>query len=434
MYINSEDKLMKENREALESYIQKIIYKSLTFDKTKSEEFIDRVHEIHNLSIGRISDYISGRAALQSATEFELFCLLQGLIHLNLAPAKQLSYYFTLEEIKDFEHYRLEDSKDIFPIIIKAVEISDGQWIGATSVKELMQLRAHSLINYNVNAQRTMQRVIKGDKELYRITLNKHAVNSIRRSFESGEFIPNTITLNIPEDPENEFYYNEKNSELVIKNINHFDISDGYHRYVAACQAYDQNDKFNYPLEIRIVSFDNDKVKKFIFQEDQKTKMSVINRNSLDTSRISNAVTEKLNNSMMSNLKGLILRDSPNYNYITVSYLIDFYFSKNFNRVNSTEKNRYTMELSSKLMKDFNAVLDSEPSLLNQGTWGNIAVMLQGFQLYDKEPSSDDNQRNMVQSILVALKKAKALNLKPDSQNRMKRKTANEIRKLFIDS
>lgn len=125
---------------------------------------------------------------------------------------------------------------------------------------------------------------------------------------------------------------------------------------------------------------------------------------------------------MMSNLKGLILRDSPNYNYITVSYLIDFYFSKNFNRVNSTEKNRYTMELSSKLMKDFNAVLDSEPSLLNQGTWGNIAVMLQGFQLYDKEPSSDDNQRNMVQSILVALKKAKALNLKPDSQNRMKRK------------
>lgn len=73
MYINSEDKLMKENREALESYIQKIIYKSLTFDKTKSEEFIDRVHEIHNLSIGRISDYISGRAALQSATEFELF-------------------------------------------------------------------------------------------------------------------------------------------------------------------------------------------------------------------------------------------------------------------------------------------------------------------------------------------------------------------------
>lgn len=56
-------------------------------------------------------------------------------------------------------------------------------------------------------------------------------------------------------------------------------------------------------------------------------------------------------------------------------------------------------------MKDFNAVLDSEPSLLNQGTWGNIAVMLQGFQLYDKEPSSDDNQRNMVQSILVALKK-----------------------------
>lgn len=126
------------------------------------------------------------------------------------------------------------------------------------------------MINYNVNAQRTMQRVIKGDKELYRITLNKHAVNSIRRSFESGEFIPNTITLNIPEDPENEFYYNEKNSELVIKNINHFDISDGYHRYVAACQAYDQNDKFNYPLEIRIVSFDNDKVKKFIFQEDQK--------------------------------------------------------------------------------------------------------------------------------------------------------------------
>lgn len=32
------------------------------------------------------------------------------------------------------------------------------------------------MINYNANAQRTMQRIIRGDKEIYKISLNKDAV------------------------------------------------------------------------------------------------------------------------------------------------------------------------------------------------------------------------------------------------------------------
>lgn len=264
---------MNKERETLEKYLTKRFEQDIIFDKKNYDEFIDYVHDKHNLDFAFISDAVNGRISLSACTDFELFALLQGLIYMNLAPESQIAYYFTEMEIETYSAYKIEvEDKSIFPVRIKAVEVTYNQWIGSMTIKELMQLRNKQLLNYNINAQRSMTRAIRGDREYYKITLNKKAVSNIRLLFESGEFISNTITLNIPNSPDSEYYYDQKASELVIENVDHFDISDGYHRFIAACQAYDNNPDFDYPMEVRVVSFENDKIKKFIFRKTRRRK------------------------------------------------------------------------------------------------------------------------------------------------------------------
>lgn len=130
---------------------------------------------------------------------------------------------------------------------------------------------------------------------------------------------------------------------------------------------------------------------------------------------------------MVSDLNGWIRRDSSNYNYAQVSYLIDFYFTKELKKLNESEKRKTSMEMGSRLLNDFNAFLDTYPEYLEKGTWKNIAVILAGFKLLDENP------REMITKIKLALEKAEGINIVPSNNGTMKIKTANDINKLYRD-
>ena len=65
---------------------------------------------------------------------------------------------------------------------------------------------------------------------------------------KEDSFVPNTITLNIPMETEFDFHYDEDSCSLITKSVEHLDITDGYHRYIAACQAKDKNQNFDYAV------------------------------------------------------------------------------------------------------------------------------------------------------------------------------------------
>ena len=354
---------MLKDKKVLEQYLEMQCDKIIT-DNDKCKLIYSYANETYDIPKGIVSDLVSRRMAMSEASEFVLFILLDSM-HNVLTNHKilQINEFYTEQESQYYKKtkYKVENIK--FPLVFKMIQIEDDQWTGKIDVKTLMQLRQAQMINYNTNAQRTMQKIVKGDKESYKITLNQKAIGEIASAYQSKSFIPNAITLNIPAEIDSDFYYDEDNYSLVIKSLDHFDVTDGYHRYIAACQVSDLNQDFNYNMELRIVNFTEDKAKQMIFQEDQKTKMRKIDSNSMNMNKTSNIVVERLNENIRSNLKGLISRNEGVIPFGEFSELVDYFYFKGLPK----EKERSTaIRAVVELTNDFNMLTEYNTEYLEK--------------------------------------------------------------------
>lgn len=223
---------------------------------------------------GMVSDVVTFRVDMQDTLEVLLYAIAFSLNNNNIFETKiNLERYFPKKEIAEFSKYKYQVSTIKFPFTFASpmIEIKpDEQYIGRTTVKELMQLRDAQIINYNANTQRTMTLKKGKDFEYYKITLNHKAVDQIVELLKKGDFVPNTLTFNL--SPETDFTY--KNGKLTINEKTAFDILDGYHRYIAMSNLYNIDKDFDYPMEIRIMFLSEENAKQFIYQEDQRTPLA----------------------------------------------------------------------------------------------------------------------------------------------------------------
>lgn len=299
-------------------------------------------------------DLITLKVEAVDETDFVLFCLLSVL-----CPNK-INTSFTTKEINAFSNSKYKIEKIKFPLKLKMIQVSDDQWIGSISVKQLMKLRDAQLINYNENAQRRLKRIVSGEEEWYTIDLNRDAVDKITESYRNETYIANTITLNIPEDAE--FHYDGEN--LIINEVNAFDILDGYHRYIAMSNIYNTNRKFDYTMEIRVVCFSEDKARQFIWQEDQKTKMKKIDSEALNQNNPATQVTTMLASKGIMN--GIISRNKGTIDYTSISQLIGLLF---FNTKKKVER-KQIIEIRELLYKKFDQLSMERPDIFDK-KWDN---------------------------------------------------------------
>ena len=321
---------MKKNKNDLSKYLEKE-FLNILFKTKVLQDIYDTANQLYDIPRSISSDFVTLRCSLNEASEFILFCLTDSYEKVKNNGKSYnsiLNQYYTTNEIKFYSNSKFEQNKIKFPLKFNMVQINNNQWIGTINIKTMMQLRDAQLINYNINAQRTMQRIVKGNDEVYKITINHKAINAIEDLFKKEIYIPTPFTLNIPEDTLSDFYYDKEKSELVINSIEHFDISDGYHRYLAACKIYDLDKEFDYTMELRIVNWSDDKAKQFIYQEDQKTKMKKIDSDSLNMYNPANIVAEKLNESHKCYLQGKILRNGGIINLSDFSIVINGIYFK----------------------------------------------------------------------------------------------------------
>lgn len=313
--------MLKDRRE-LESFLEKQCEK-IVFDTESCTKIREYMYKQYNIPTGTTMDMIA-RNILGNQTEFILFCLIDGIDYITKKNNKVS--FFTELEINKYLEEKFESGNIKFPIKIKCVQVSSDQWIGAADTSFFMQLRKAQLVRYNANAQRVMKRIIKGESILFKLVPNKIAIKAIRGLMQKGMYVPTTITLNIPYDSETNFYYDQDKMELIIKDIEAFDISDGYHRFLAMCEESDSDSKFNYPMEIRIINFTDEKTRQFIFQEDQKTKMTKGNSNAMNMNRPSNNVIDKLNEMSTFEFKGQISLNEGTINYAALSDVIEYFY------------------------------------------------------------------------------------------------------------
>jgi len=319
----------------------------------------DYCHQKYDIPTGLTMDMIT-RGMLDEQTEFVLFCLTDALDEITGTRGK--AHYFSDLEINQYTNMKYEIEAVNFPIRIKCHQVNPDQWIGVSDAKFFIKLRKAQLISYNINAQRVMKKIIKGENILYKLVPNKVAIKQIKKLMEQKQYIPTSLTLNIRYDSDADFYYDTNNHELVIKSIKSFDISDGYHRYLAMCFLGDEISDFNYPMEIRIVNFTEEKTRQFIFQEDQKTKMTSSASNSMNMNRYSNTVIERLNEMPTFEFKGQIGRNEGTVDYAAFSDIIEYvYFA---------EKKEYTnldiRTVATDIKDKLNALVEHNPEFLTK--------------------------------------------------------------------
>ena len=252
------------------------------------KEYAERLYRLYKIPNGVSVDYLTMRSDISTAKP-EIMTAIGKVLGAKVDDRILTDYTFEVAKLPK-------------QLVYEMVQVADDQWIGKISVSELMQLRDAQIINYNENTQRVMKRINKGEEEIYQITLNKKAVLSMEELFRDGIFIPNTITLNMPEGAN--FVY--RNGNLIIKKLDRFDITDGYHRYIAMSNLYNEDPDFDYPMELRITNYSEDKSRQLIWQEDQKTKMSRIDSESMNMNSAANKVVQRLNVSPTFNLAGQI--------------------------------------------------------------------------------------------------------------------------------
>lgn len=355
---------MKLSRTKLEKVVTERITDLL--ENTKAHQFfVKQAREKYGVPDNMFTDFVTMRKNITEADTFMLFILTDILFDLNTA-----SNYFTETECKTLSKSKWHIEKVQFPLCFNMTKVNEEQYIGTISVKELMQLKDAQLINYNENAQRTMRHLVKGGMEVYQISLNKEAVHAIMESYEGDIYIPNTITLNLPEEAE--YIYDDKKQQLVIINTDYFDILDGYHRYIAMSKIHDQNPDFDYQMELRLVQFTEDKARRFIWQEDQKTKMRKIDSDSMDSAKLSNKIVDRMNNDGSFILSGKISRNKGIINAAYLASIIDLIYLRG---IKKSEELKKVKEISERLKNAIEHFTDDHPEYLEK-PWDKLTTYM----------------------------------------------------------
>ena len=273
---------MLQSKNKLEETLQRAI---VNLDDRK--EVLKKLLDKYNFPIDFSSDVLTFRKRIGELDAFQLF------VFTDILVPRVLEKYFSPDEIKMFKNDKWENKKKPNVLRFKALEVDGEHWIGISDVKSLMELRDFQLIHYNGDTQRALKQVIRDGNIILQPYLNNTAVNEICELYKSNKFIPNTITLNMPEDVD--YKYIKGSSELEIYDLDHFDITDGYHRYVAMGNVYDNVEGFNYPIELRITKFSEEHARQFIYQEEKKKKMRRIDANYMNRYDYGNTIVRKLN-------------------------------------------------------------------------------------------------------------------------------------------
>ena len=323
-----------------------ILNKSL-FNRDQCTAIADYCATAFDLPRGYTMDLVANRTSLADEKDQILFYIADALDHV-LHTSYVEEYFKKTEKEKYIDSKYAENGID-YPIIISCIETNQGrQWIGSIDVQWLMRLRKANKIRYNADKQRVRQRLLKGEEPIFKNTVKERSVREIAKLMKDGNYIPDDITLDIPDDCECDFQYYDQSKEMVINKLDTFDITDGYHRYLAMCRCYDEDPSFNYPMELRITKFSVVRTQQFIYQKDQKNKMSITNSKSMNTFRPSNDVINRMNERGSGfELPGMIQRNGGSIEYAGLSDIIEYYWFKGKRNISNRDIAEVKIEVQS---------------------------------------------------------------------------------------
>jgi hypothetical protein len=357
----------EKSRQDLNKHAEKLFS---VLEKRDKQKLYDDLYEKFTMSPSVADAMVSFKRDINEFNPFSVFCVVYFL------DRDSLGKFFTQEEITYFSNSKFEETKIKFPVKIdNIVQVTEDQWIGKISSKKYLKLRDDGLINYQENQQRALRVVKYGEVEIYKPFVNQKAVKEIKEAMENGNYIPDPITLNMPEGCE----YNFSDGCITIYSspTGMVNLLDGYHRTLALSSIADFNPDFDMPIELRITSFSQSKAEQFIYQADQKTQMKKIVSDSFNPNDLANMVCQRLNDDKQCNIAGMIGRNKANISMPELAKLISyFYVSRD---IKKDDRMKFVINTKNELKEKFNALTEEYPEFLGKYTTEMLFVTIYVF-------------------------------------------------------
>ena len=363
-----------KSRTELDKYFEECIAKYIDSYTTRDEIALT-CNRKYKMNILRCQMILSGGAAINEVSEVELFWILDCINYVIKRANCDIQSYFSDNKISEYSKAKFDEDKIKFPIKLNMLSSGEDKWIGVIDAQSIVKWRNAGLLKYNKNIQRRVKTVLRGGKYIETIDLNLDSVNKMIPLFKERKFISNVLTFNLSDTAD--FYYDPEEKEIVIKSLDGFDMTDGYHRLVALEKIIEEDPNFNYEMEMRLTCFSEDKANYFIWQEEQRTPMKKSSIKSYNMDDLANKITKKINDTSLCNMSGNIVRGGL-VDFSTFSDCIDnFYISDMKDR----ERKTAIVNVPREVIECINILTDNNPDILSwKFSRPDITIMLYTFK------------------------------------------------------
>lgn len=345
----------EKSREELNAHAEELFKKEMS--KKEKRNLYDEVYQKYGISVDVVEQMITFKRNISEFTPFEVFAVVWFL------DRDCLSKYYTEGEIEFMSNEKIVEETVTLPIEFdNMVQIAADQWIGKITVQELMKLKKARLINYEEGEQRGYKRMKSGSMEIWKPFVSNKNVKEIKESMERGEYIPDPMTLNMPEG--SVFKYNSGTLTVISMPKGMFNLDDGYHRYLAMSQIYDFDQSFDYPMELRLVNFSNSKANRFIYQQDQKTQMRKVLSDSYNPDALPNKIVNFIKNDSGCYVSSMIGRNGASINEAVLAKLINHYFITS--PIKREDEMSFVLKTKNDLKQKFNAIAEQNEIFLRK--------------------------------------------------------------------
>lgn len=302
MKLNYTEEQFREN-------LKKAIYEA-GINSRVQQEITDRIAK-RGYTRGFISGVFEGNIILSD----ELSLIDMGVFALEIYKATNIAYidpniYLTDIEMERVINHKITIEQDVFeyPVVFEDVRyVAPDMCTTVLSAQFIAKLGRSNMLNYEFETQRDAK-IIETEKGIIQTpNINPQSIIEISEELITDEFIPNTLTFNIPLRNSDNFKYDAKTKKWILLK-GKLNIIDGYHRYRGIVAALSKKN-INYNFEVRLANFDDDKARKFIVQEDKRNPISKEYIKSIDNADLTTQLISQLNQNNRSELKGKITTD-----------------------------------------------------------------------------------------------------------------------------
>lgn len=399
---------MKVNREVLENELENFI-SAYGYSRRLKEHFSNELAK-RNIMPGDAENILKKTLPVTTLSMPMLYVTTEALYKVLECDEKEKlnpNKFFTDLEIDKMKNYTIDlTKKDKFPIVIEnVIKFCDDFYSGVTTPQMIDELYSINAITYDPETQRQLIKKESQGKIIERIDLKAASSREIKENIKTGNQFPSHLTLNLVQNGDDEFDYNEKTRTLTIYSgiIN---IVNGFHRSNGIINAVRENPDVEYPVGINITNYEIDKAKAYMAQEYKANKMDEKFMKSIDTDNPNNAIVKKINENSNSYLKKKITIDQlmikQNKSLVDFNVLMD-----SIEILFNAKETKDVIKYSKHIIDRFNYIIDLKPELLeksveNQFIWAMYVALIKLLenndnwdeQIYEILPKIDENVLN----------------------------------------